>query len=402
MRILQICNKVPFPPKDGGCIAMNNLTMGLLEEGHQVKVLAINTPKHFVKVENLPSDYKTKTNIEAVFIDTNVKMIPAVLNLFSGDSYNTSRFYSTAFEKKILKILSSETYDIILLESIFVSMYIPAIRKSSKAKVVLRAHNIEHKLWERNAAVSSSLLKRTYFKFLAKRLKKYEEATLASYDAVAAITKEDANWFLDQKFDKPVKIISFGIDLDKFVLKEKINTEHPSVFHIGAMDWQPNIEGVHWFLDTVWDKVNQLYPQLKLYIAGRKMPEDLLRLNKSNVIVAGEVEDAALFMKSKGLMIVPLFSGGGMRVKIIEGMVLEKTIVTTTLGIEGINYKNGENIIIANTPEEFISAISKYILSHDHLDFIGKNAKLVASEHYNNKDICKKLSALFDSISTTV
>lgn len=402
MRILQICHKVPFPPKDGGCIAMNQLTMGMIAEGHQVKVLAVNTPKHFTDIEKLPEDYRSKTNIEAVFIDTKVKAIPAFLNLFSSASYNISRFYSKSFEKKLIQLLSEEQYDIVLLESLFVSMYSPVIKERTKARIVFRAHNIEHKLWERNALASSNSLKKIYFKILAKRLKKYEESSLDFFDAIAAITKEDAAWFKDEKFSGPVKVIPFGIDIDKILSEKETSSESLSIFHLGAMDWQPNVEGVNWFLNNVWEKINEIYPDMKLYLAGRKMSGDLKNLNKKNVIIVGEVKDAHLFMRSKGLMIAPLLSGGGMRVKIIEGMALGKVIVTTTVGAEGINYSNGKNIIIADDPKGFVDAVSKYVLSDDHLSDIGKNAKTLASEQYNNADISRDLTGLFNSIRKAI
>jgi polysaccharide biosynthesis protein PslH len=279
-----------------------------------------------------------------------------------------------------------------------VSAYVPAIRKVSTGKIVLRSHNIEYKLWKRNAEVASNPLKKVYFSFLAERLKKYEEESLHSYDAVAAITKEDAQWFIDNKFGKPLKVIPFGIDFNKVVTEKKVDTEKYSVFHIGAMDWQPNLDGLNWFLNDIWNKVSKAYPDIKLYLAGRKMPEEIIKMSKANIIVIGEVEDAHEFMMSKGLMIVPLLSGGGMRVKIIEGMALGKVIITTTLGAEGINYKNGENILIADTPEEFVNCVISYLESSDHLNSIGKKAKLVAEQQYNNSVICKELTELFDSI----
>ncbi|MCW3070920.1 MAG: hypothetical protein JWO44_810 [Bacteroidetes bacterium] len=398
MRILQLCNKVPYPPKDGGCIAMNNLTQGLLKDGHTVKVLAINTPKHYTNTEELPAGYRYQTGIEAVFIDTTVKVLPSIKNLFKNDSYNISRFYSPAFEAKLIEILQKDAYDIVQLESLFVSMYIPAIRKHSKAKIVLRAHNIEHKVWERNAAATEKFLKKKYFSFLAKRLKLYELGALNNYDGVAAITPVDARWFSESGFSKLLSVIPFGMDLNSIQHKNSIEEDKASVFHIGAMDWKPNIEGINWFLEKVWDKVQQEHPDVKLYLAGRKMNDQLKNLKRKNVEIIGEVADAHEFILSKGLMIVPLLSGGGMRVKLIEGMALGKVVLSTSIGAEGVECEDGMNILIADDPEAFASVIGKYLSDKSHLAQIGARAKQFAAEYYNNDDISRKLIEFYRSI----
>lgn len=397
MRILQICNKAPFPPKDGGCIAMNSLTQGLLSQGHTVKVLAMNTAKHFVKPETLPTDYKAKTRAEFVFIDTAVKPLPAFLNLFSNTSYNISRFYSKAFEGKIAEILSAETFDIIQLESLYVSMYADVIRRYSNAKIVLRAHNVEHLLWERNAASAGNPLKKSYFNLLVKRLKAYETKALSAFDAIAAITEDDAAWFRKHTHI-PVMVIPFGINLQTTDTAETVEEEPLSVFHIGAMDWQPNVEGLQWFLENVWHKVHLQHPQLKLYLAGKSMSEAFKKQIFPNVTMLGEVENAQQFMRSKGLMLAPLLSGGGMRVKIIEGMALGKVILSTPVGAEGIDCENGKDILIAADANAFAEAVSRYVNDPQRCRNIGEAAKRLAAEKYNNSDICTRLTAFYNRL----
>ncbi|MGQ0829067.1 MAG: glycosyltransferase [Bacteroidota bacterium] len=397
MKILQLCHKVPFPPKDGGCIAINNLTTGLINEGHQVKVLAINTPKHFTDIQALPADYRNKTNIEAVFIDTDVKILPAFLNLFTDRSYNIERFYSRLFEQKLIDVLSKERFDIVQLESLYTSMYVQTIRKHSKAKIVLRSHNIEHQIWERTTNSTANFLKKWYLNLLTGRLKKYELNSLTAFDAIASITEGDSAYLKKQGVIYPIDTFPFGIDLQHITSKSKPE-ECISVFHIGAMDWAPNVEGIKWFLKYSWPKLQIKHPDLKLYLAGRNMPAELNTIAIKNVIVEGEVADSHTFMNSKGIMIVPLLSGGGMRVKIIEGMALGKTIVSTSIGAEGIDCTNNTNIVIADDPINFAEAISNCILDKTFFETIGNNAKNLAVQKYNNIDICNRLSNFYHQL----
>lgn len=398
MNILQLCNKVPFPPKDGGCIAMNNLTQGLITEGHSVKIFAVNTKKHFIDIEKLPLHYRSATNIEAVFIDTKIRIAKAFLNLFTNKSYNIDRFYSKTFEKKLIELLKCQTFDIVQLEGLYMSMYVDAIRQHSNAKIVLRAHNVEHKIWELAAHLAKNPVKKTYLKLLSKRLKNYELKSLQTVDAIATITQKDEIYFKSTGFLKAMKTVPFGIDLKNYIENNTLQEEYPSVFHIGAMDWQPNIEGLNWFLNNVWDKLNAKHPHLKLYLAGRNMNDELKHIKKPNLIINGEVENAKTFIQSKAIMIVPLLSGGGMRVKIIEGMALGKTIVTTSIGAEGIDYENNKNCIIADDPTKFEEAISKCISDKIFYEEIGKNAKELAIQQYNNTDICRRLIQFYQKL----
>lgn len=397
MKILQICSKIPFPPKDGGSIAMNILTHGLINAGNRVHVLAVNTPKHFIKDEDIDADYRNKTNYRSVFINTSVKPIDAILNLFSSQSYNIIRFYSADFEKVLIEQLKKENYDLIHLETLWVAPYVEVIRKHSKAKIVLRSQNVEFMIWERLAEDAGNPLKKMYLRLLAKRLKKYELGILNKYDAIATITELDAVVFKKMGCTIPIVHVPFGIDLEKYKI-DTSNLEKPSVFHIGAMDWRPNADGINWFLKDVWMKVVAKHANVKLYLAGRNMPEWMMQLKQENVVVEGEVPDSHKFINSKSIMIVPLTSGGGMRVKIIEGMAFGKTIISTAVGAEGIDYTDGKDLLIANTENEFADAIDKCLNDTAFSDSVEKNARKLAETKYDNQLICNKLSDFYKSL----
>ncbi|HRJ36824.1 MAG TPA: glycosyltransferase family 4 protein, partial [Flavobacteriales bacterium] len=172
----------------------------------------------------------------------------------------------------------------------------------------------------------------------------------------------------------------------------------PSLFHIGAMDWTPNSEGIEWFLKEVWPIVRKSYPNLKFHLAGRKMPDDLMNNAPENVIVYGEVKSATAFMNSKSIMVVPLLTAGGMRVKIIEAMALGKAVISTRIGAEGIDCRKGENILIANSPEEFSQAISQLIENQQLFTSIGINARKLVEQHYDNRLLTRDLLNFYHSL----
>jgi glycosyltransferase involved in cell wall biosynthesis len=397
MKILQICHRVPYPPVDGGNIAMMNMALALIDAGHEVHQFALNTRKHFVNPIDLPIDLKAKLHFHATPIDTTIKISGVLKNIFTSDSYNVIRFYSTEAEKELQQILIQGSFDIVQLETLFATPYISCIRKHSSAKIVLRAHNVEHIIWERLAETENNIIRKWYLHFLAKRLKKYELETLEEIDAIIPITPVDELLFKNYHFLKPVLTVPVSLTMNDYVYDEKVKPEM-SLFHLGSMDWIPNREAVEWFLKEVWPGIHSLYPTLRLYLAGRNFPDEIKNAGHPNAICQGRIEDAHSYMQTKQVMIVPLHSGSGMRVKIIQGMALGKTILSTTVGAEGIPVTNGENILIANTPSEFISQVKWCMENPEASKEIGKKARKFAEDNYSNFSVGKQLSVFFKNI----
>jgi hypothetical protein len=160
MKILLLCNKPPYPASEGGPMAMNSIITGLLEAGHQVKILAINSEKYNVKESDIPEDYKRKTGIELIDVDLDVKPMNAFLNLFTKKSYHVERFISKEFSARLIEVLEKEQFDVVQLEMLYMAPYVDDIRAHSKAMIVLRAHNVEHKIWERIAKETKFFISR--------------------------------------------------------------------------------------------------------------------------------------------------------------------------------------------------------------------------------------------------
>ncbi|HRT14228.1 MAG TPA: glycosyltransferase family 4 protein [Bacteroidales bacterium] len=401
MKILQLCHKPPLPPKDGGCIAMNNITQGLLQQNHQVKVVAISTPKHPVNSKDLDADYYKKTKFETVFINTGTNLFKIFKTMLFNRSYYISRFYSKELEKKLVEIFSKETFDIVQLESIFVTPYIPIIKRHSKAKIILRTHNIEHKIWQRRTAQQSSIFKKLIFTSLTKKLKKVELSTFNHIHGYMPISSHDFEYFHSKFPNIPATTIPFGVDLQNYKPEDYIPSDNPSLFHLGSLDWQPNLEGIQWFLDEIWYEIVEHFPNLTFTIAGRHIPQSIADKGYPNVNVVGEIENVNEFMLSHDIMIVPILAGSGIRVKIIEGMALGKTIITTPIGAEGLEIEHGKNIFIASNAEEFIAALQQCLNTPDICKIIGENARNFVMLKHNNEVITKKIESFYEAVADT-
>jgi len=174
VKILQLCKKFPYPLRDGEAIAIVNLTNAFHELGHKVTLLAMNTPKHYFKIKELPEEIKKIARFIAVDVDTKINPFDAFWNLFSGKSYHIKRFISKEYKQALTELLQDNEFDIIQLEGLYLAPYVDTIRKHTDASIVLRAHNIESEIWERIADNQSWGWRRWYLRLLARRLKKEE------------------------------------------------------------------------------------------------------------------------------------------------------------------------------------------------------------------------------------
>jgi len=393
VKILQIFNKVPYPPKDGGSIAVTALAEGFAKAGNKVNILCLNTKKHYANIKKIKHHLPENISLHAVDINTDIKLTALIKNLlFSKKPYIAERFMSPDFEKNLENTLKKEKFDIIQIEGLYMMPYIKTIKKHTDAAISFRAHNIEHEIWQLNLKKEKNPVKKTYLKILVKRLKKFETSFLDKYDCIIPITERDGKIFRKLGNKKPVHVSPAGIDTKKYNTKQQDFSEI-KLFHLGSLDWTPNIEGLLWFLKNVWTKLSETYPDLTFTLAGRNISEKFKKhlSTYKNVIFKGETDDAIKFMNEHNTMPVPLFSGSGMRIKIIEGMACGNVIISTPKGAEGIHAENGKEILIAETPDDFVKQINTIISNRKKAKQISDAAKHFVSVNFDNFAISESL-----------
>jgi glycosyltransferase involved in cell wall biosynthesis len=215
------------------------------------------------------------------------------------------------------------------------------------------------------------------------------------FDAIAAITAEDKIRILALGVATRVEVIPAGVQRERLALRAGLSPRPKTLFWIGSLNWQPNLEGMDWFLREVWPQVQAAHPELEFHIAGSFQPDFWQQLPAQQVTVHGFVADAALFMQQYDLMLVPLLSGGGMRVKIIEGLALGKAVLTTSVGAEGIQGQAGKHYLVADEARDWIRMLGDYARGSWQAHAFGSQARELVERLYDNKIVVKQYLFLY-------
>lgn len=391
MKILLLTKKFPYPLKDGESQAIHGLSKSLSELGCEVSLLAMNTSKHYFADAELPAAMAHYTEVRTVNVDNELAPLDALKNLLSGTSYHISRFDLSEYHAALTKWLLAESFDVVQLETLYLSPYVTTIRKHSDAQVVMRSHNVEHEIWERITSNIRFAPKRWYLRHLTGQLRDYERQHLNQYDLLLPITKRDEKRFSGMGFRGASHVLPIGLDTPCGEPRYDSYGRPLSLHFIGSLDWMPNLEGLQWFLNDVWPAVQRRFPDLEFHIAGRNMPPAISELRMKNVVIHGEVESSCDFVAAHSVSIVPLLSGGGMRAKILEAMSLARVVISTSIGLEGIEAKHRRDLFVADTPEQFIEAIADCLLRGRKLERIGRAAAVRFHKKYDRRVLAERL-----------
>jgi glycosyltransferase involved in cell wall biosynthesis len=379
MRILHIAHKTPFPISDGGCFAMMQLVKSLHHEA-TVDALIFDTHKHPFTPATKAELSNYCSVIYPLKVATEIKPIAAIVALLRNKSYNLSRFCST--ELKSFLEQNQAKYDAIICDGVYSAAQYSSI-DNGNTKLIIRAHNVEHQIWEQQARLGKSLLKRFYLKRLARTLRNEELALLSKADAVWTISEADETVLANQ-IKTQITTIPISINTPSHEVDYAVN----QCFHIGSMNWKPNKDAVDFLIQAVWNRNADLPP---LVIGGSFITANSFTNLPSNCSVIGSVNDALAFMAKNGILVSPIQSGSGVRVKLLEALSLGVPIITTAIGASGIDVATA-GIIIAETAEEFTQAIVGIANDEQRKIAIGAKGKAYINSQHQFEAITLKIS----------
>lgn len=404
LNILQISKKIPYPQRDGESVASHALAKGLASlSGVRIDLLTLHTNKHQTDETVARKKLSSYREIEFINHDLSIDPMALVRDSFTGKTYNINRFHSSELAQRLERYLTHTEYDIVLLETIYTTSYIEIIRQvSPNSGIVLRLHNIEFHIWQQRSIQSKNLAKKLIFKSLSKQIEQYTVGIVSSVDKVLTISTMDHQWVLNSGLLDPKHVHYQPVGIENVKTKVDHSRVEPGKLHvgfIGAMDWEPNIKGLDWFITQVWQPFFIHQPNIHLHLAGRKYPKG--RYAKiQGVTEHAEVPNARRFLDRLDVLIAPLFIGSGVRIKILEAMAAGTVVISTSVGISGIELKDGEEAFIANKADEFAHLINTLHQNEDKLSLIKKKANEFIIDNYNQEKLSKQLYKLLIEVKT--
>ncbi len=389
MKLLFFTSKPIFPSVDGGCFASEKFVKCLFHAGIEVHYATLSTPKHTYDRTAFPVEFLEKCEPKSFSVNTNVRPIPAFLHLFKSASYNCNRFYSASVENALCEWVKTENFDGIVLDSLYTLPYLTGLRAVFNGKIIVRTHNVEHQLWEQYAADAKGI-KKWYLKRLANDLKRFEIEQLNAVDGIFSISKDDSEIFRSLG----IRTVITEIPVPVSVLTQHLAFEGTVLYYIGAMDWKPNQQAVAELI--LWmPRLREKLPQLELHTAGSKSKAVIPSDEKNGIFVHGYVNSVEDFALEHGILVSPIHTASGVRIKFLEAMAAGIPIITTKVGALGIDLNPPTCICIAETEAEFAQQINTLVLDQNKRREIGTNAQRYIEKNHNIDAISQAIVEIF-------
>ncbi len=267
--------------------------------------------------------------------------------------FAVSKFTHKDVKRKVADAMQTRKFDVIVCDFLSASLNFP---KDLTIPTVLFQHNVESSLWLRLATTESSLPRRVAYKVEARKMAEYERATIRRFHHVIAVSEYDRQQMLAMDPACSISVVPTGVDTEKYRVAPPATSDPPKIVFLGSMDWEPNIDAVHYFCRDIFPRIRAEFPRALFQIVGRNPHSSVRQLASDSVEVTGTVPSVAEYLSAATLVVVPLRIGGGTRLKIFEAMATGKAVISTTIGAEGLAVQSGRDLILADDPAAFADA----------------------------------------------
>jgi len=302
-------------------------------------------------------------------------------NLLSPLPYAIKKYESAPMREQVVTLGASRRFDLIVCDFLAPAANVP---REVACPTVLFQHNVEAMIWKRHYEVQSNPLKQAYLRGQWRKMCAFESESCRRFDAVVTVSREDREMIEREYEAEDVYDVPTGVDVDFFKPSGDVAPEANNLVFTGSMDWLPNEDAIRYFTEQIMPLIKQKIPGVTLTVVGRNPYPGLLELSKrdDSIVVTGRVDDVRPFMEKAAAYVVPLRIGGGTRLKIFEAMAMEKAVVSTTIGAEGLPVRNNEELILADTPEAFAGSVVRLLQDQTLARSLGQRAAVRVRETF--------------------
>lgn len=398
MNVLIITPYLPYPLNNGGLIRVHHLVINIAQV-HNVTLVCME-PDNEQQAAGISVLESKGVTIELVPVAKNQlkrnKRIYQLMSLFTTKTYQYYQYYSDAMQNRINNLCNSGTFELILAEFSQMGYY----HLPDNIKKYVDQHNVEYEIMQRTFETERSPLRKLLAKSEWRKYNKQEIENCEKFDACLTTSQRDAD-ILNARLASATKfhVIPNGVDSDFFRTIEQ--PQNPDlVLFTGTISYYPNVEGILWFCKNVWPLIKQKRPSSQFCIAGKSPPAEIQALSSDpSITVTGAVDDMRDYYAKASVVVVPLRVGGGTRLKILEAMAMEKAIVSTGVGAEGIEYTRNQDILIEDDPEAFANATISVMTNDELRHTLQSQGRSLVEKYYDWKAVTGKLCKIFEDDS---
>jgi glycosyltransferase involved in cell wall biosynthesis len=404
MRILFLSAQLPEPPHAGGTLRINGLMRGLHGAGHGVCLLAFADGDQLASVREKLDEFVSQISIVR---PPHRSVRQRLRNLvFSNLADMERRYYSPLFERTLEGLLATHSFDLIQIESLEMAVYLPIIQRLQPATpVIYDSFNAEYALQRTIFETESRRLQRlpgALYSFIQwRRLTRFERSVCHAVDHTIAVSDADADAFARLAPNRPVSVIPNGINVACYSATDSSLElgQHALVF-TGSMGYRPNVDGALWFADQVLPRIRAHVPDAKFFVVGSNPHSRLTVLrDRDDVEVTGWVPNVNPFLHAAAVYVIPLRMGSGTRLKVLQAMAAGRAVVSTTIGAQGLDAQDGEQLRLADTADEFAQAVVALLNAPDQRRALGQAGMAFVQAHFDWPAIVPGLLRVYDEIT---
>ena len=387
MSVLMAMPFSPVPPDFGGALRVYHLLRQVARR-HHVTVLTYGTPQD---AGRLRSEFDLpQVRVVAPTWKAASRRVGQAFSTFTRHSFFQQSVTGPAFQAELDTLLKEQKFDVVQTEF----SHLGPFSLKTRALKVLDTHNVEYDNFRRMYDSSPWGIRKLHYGLEFQKMKADELAWARLQDVVLTTSDRDKALFA-KDLSNPIYVVPNGMDGEYFAPRPDVVPEEHALVFTGMMGYVPNHDGITWFLDEVLPLIQRRVPKVKLYVVGKSPPEQITRRASDSVVVTGTVPDVRPFVWRSSVYVVPLRMGGGTRLKVAEALAMKKPMVSTRIGCEGIDLKDGESALMADTPQDFADAVVRLLGDGALRKLLAENGHAVARQKYDWNVIGQTLEAVY-------